>query len=147
MHWAYKLYSGWTWDNSGLFDRECKSSNIYDCINNETVFKYARTYPRAVAGDTVHFTYNETTGDAYLKFTPNKDCTLPTEIFASETWVYKDGFEVEIEGDLAQYTKFTSPQKDIIHITVDKEAFDSVKNEKTVDIFIKSKKQNTEFIQ
>jgi hypothetical protein len=137
MHWAYKRYSGWTWDSSGLFDSSCKSSNIYDCINNSTVSTFARTYPRAVAGDTIHFKYNDTTGDAMLKFTPNLDCNLPTEIFVSETWVYTEGYEVEIEGDFAPHTTWSSPQKDIIHVTVDKEALGVDVNDKSVEIFIK----------
>ena len=28
MHWAYKLYSGWTWDSSGLFKIPCDSGDI-----------------------------------------------------------------------------------------------------------------------
>ena len=122
MHWAYKRYSGWTWDSSGLFDSSCTSSNIYDCVHNSTVATFARTYPRAVAGDSLEFQYNDTTGFAVLKYAPKFDCNLPTEIFASETWVYTDGFEVEIEGELAPYASWSSPKKDIIHVTVSKEA-------------------------
>lgn len=122
MHWAYKTYSGWTWDSSGVIDSSCTSSNIYDCVHNSTVATFARTYPRAVAGDTIDFKYNDTTKHAMLKFKPNVECDLPTEIFVSETWVYTDGYEVEIEGELAAHTSWTSPKKDIIHVTVDKEA-------------------------
>jgi endoglycosylceramidase len=32
MHWAYKVYSGWTWDNCGLFACDCTSTNINDCV-------------------------------------------------------------------------------------------------------------------
>lgn len=96
MHWGYKKFSNWTWDDDGLFDRSCTSQNPYDCAIASTVKNYARTYPRAVAGDTVRFNYNDTTGDAMLEFAPNFDCELPTEIFLSETWVYKEGYEVEI---------------------------------------------------
>ena len=28
MHWAYKKYSGWTWDSSGLFTLPCDSGDI-----------------------------------------------------------------------------------------------------------------------
>ena len=96
MHWGYKKFSDWTWDDDGLFDRSCTSKNPYECAIASTVKNYARTYPRAVAGDTVRFNYNDTTGDAMLKFAPNFDCELPTEIFLSERWVYKEGYEVEI---------------------------------------------------
>ena len=99
MHWAYKKYSGWTWDNDGLFDHSCKSDNIYDCIHVDSVKVFARTYPKAVAGESVAFSYNSTTLDAVLEYIPDPNCELPTEIFLSESWIYTDGFEVEITGD------------------------------------------------
>ena len=142
MHWGYKKFSNWTWDDVGLFDRTCTSSNPYDCAVTSIVKNYARTYPRAVAGETIHFNYNDTTGDAMLKFTPNFDCELPTEIFLSETWVYKYGFEVKIQGDLASLTTWTSPKRDIIHITVDKEALKLEASDKTVEIYISHRKDN-----
>ena len=99
MHWGYKLYSSWTWDSSGLFDPTCKSDNIYDCINTDQVKIYARTYPKAVAGESLAFTFNATTLDAVLEYIPDPNCKLPTEIFFSETWHYTNGIEVEISGE------------------------------------------------
>jgi len=119
MHWAYKKYSDWTWDSSGLFDASCPSDNIYDCIHVDTVKKFARTYPKAVAGESISFTYDSTTFDAELIFVPDTNCKLPTEIFLSEQWVYTDGFEVEIEGDQASLASWTKASKNHIHITVD----------------------------
>lgn len=37
MHWAYKIYSGWTWDSSGIFISGCTSTDIYECINVDAV--------------------------------------------------------------------------------------------------------------
>jgi hypothetical protein len=99
MHWSYKLYSSWTWDHDGLFDHTCQSSNIYDCINVSEVKIYARTYPKAVAGQTISFSYNEETLDAVLEYIPDPECKLPTEIYFSETWHYTEGYTVEILGD------------------------------------------------
>jgi len=94
MHWTYKRYSDWTGDHDGILDGDCTSSNIYDCIKESGVKSYARTYPQAVAGKTVSFTYNDTTSVASLEFIPLKDCKLPTVIFISETWVYTNGFDL-----------------------------------------------------
>lgn len=118
MHWAYKLYSDWTWDSSGLFDRDCTSDNIYDCINADTVKKFARTYPKAVAGQSISFHYDSTNLEAELVFVPDINCKLPTEIYLSEQWVYTDGFEVEIEGDDASLATWTKAQKNHIHVGV-----------------------------
>lgn len=124
MHWAYKRYSGWTWDSSGLFDSSCTSSNIYDCINNGSVKSFARTYPRAVAGQTLNFTYNDTTYDASLEFVPDENCKLPTEIFVSESWIYTNGFSVDVSGPLASKVSWTNPKKNIIHVTVSPDFFE-----------------------
>jgi endoglycosylceramidase len=124
MHWAYKRYAGWTWDSSGLFDSSCTSSNIYDCVHNTTVRTFARTYPHAVAGKTLNFTYNDTTTFASLEYVPKEDCKLPTEIFVSESWVYTNGFEVDVEGDLASHVTWTNPKKNFIFVTVAEEFFE-----------------------
>jgi hypothetical protein len=97
MHWDYKSYSNWTWDNPGMFDVYCTSKNLYDCLNIDSVKTFARTYPKAVAGESLNFTFNATTLEANLIYKPNPNCKLPTEIFLSETYHYLNGFEVEID--------------------------------------------------
>ena len=118
MHWAYKKYSDWTWDSSGLFDYSCTSSDIQDCINKDTVKTFSRTYPKAVAGESVKFSYNDTTYEASLEYIPDPNCKLPTEIYLSESWVYTEGFEVEITGDQLELVSWTKPKKNHIHVTV-----------------------------
>jgi Glycoside hydrolase family 5 C-terminal domain len=96
MHWDYKSYSNWTWDNPGMFYDHCVSTKLEECLNLDSVRTFARTYPKAVAGESLNFTYNATTLDANLIYKPNPDCKLPTEIFLSEKYLYVNGFNVEI---------------------------------------------------
>lgn len=101
MHWMYKPYSNWTGDESDLFNYPCSSSNLEDCLNLKQVKFYARIYPRAVAGDTVEFSYDPETYNASLEYKPKESCKLPTIIFVPTKWIYTSGFQLEILGDLA----------------------------------------------
>jgi hypothetical protein len=97
MHWDYKSYSNWTWDNPGMFIERCPYQTMDECLNLDSVRNFARTYPKAVAGESLNFTFNATTLEANLIYKPNPNCKLPTEIFLSEKYLYINGFDVEID--------------------------------------------------
>jgi len=120
MHWAYKKWSDWTGDSKGFWNYPCSSTHLEDCLNMTLTKLYARTYPRAVAGDTVEFVFNATTYNSSLEYKPKQSCQLPTVIFASTKWIYTSGFEIEISGDLAsKYVTLTNHVADVIEVTVD----------------------------
>lgn len=97
MQFSYKIFSDLTWDNSGLFYRPCDDpSDINACLNVPEVKVWSRTYAKAVAGVTQSFSFNSTTKVAELKYTSKPDCSLPTVLFASESWIYDNGFNVEV---------------------------------------------------
>jgi hypothetical protein len=100
MHWDFKLFSDLTWDNPGLFrrgDANCDQHPTMDnCLIKEEASKYVRTYAKAVAGSVTSFSFNITTLVAKLQYTVNTDATLPTLIFASQSWTYPHGYDVTI---------------------------------------------------
>lgn len=83
MHWAYKKFADWTGDSFGLFKFPCDENTMKDCLLTDYARMYARTYPRAVAGTTKEFLYNNRTFDASLEFIPKQSCSLPSELFVS----------------------------------------------------------------
>lgn len=58
--------------------------------------KLARTYPQAVAGNTISFQFNTTTGDFRLIYEANTAITVPTVIFAHELLNYPTGMTIDI---------------------------------------------------
>lgn len=144
MHWGYKQYADWTGDSQGLWTFPyCNSTILEDCLNLPLVKLYARTYPRAVAGDTVEFLFNTTTFNSSLEYKPKKSCQLPTVIFASTKWIYTSGFEIEISGDLgSQYVTVTNHVADVIEVMIDPAFFadERYTTESTVKIDIYPKK-------
>lgn len=153
MHWAYKKYSDWTGDSKGIWNYPCNSTHLEDCLNMTLTKLYARTYPRAVAGDTVEFLFNTTTYISSLEYKPKKSCQLPTVIFASTKWIYTSGFETSILGDFLQkYVTVTNHVADVIEVVVDPGFFEDERYtaDTTVKIEIYPKKaQNNDsvFIQ
>ena len=139
MHWAYKKFSDWTGDSRGIWNYPCNSTKLEDCLNLDLTKLYARTYPRAVAGDTVEFVFNATSYHSSLEYKPKKSCKLPTEIFASNKWIYTSGFDIDIVGDLAKkYVTLTNHVADVIEVKVDPAFFDDEEytSETTVKIQI-----------
>lgn len=60
MHFGYKWYSNWTWDNPGHFknngyDTCINRNNISDCLIEDSVKTFARTYPKAIAGTKIKY--------------------------------------------------------------------------------------------
>ena len=60
-------------------------------INVEELRVISRTYAQAVAGDIVSMSFNSTTSDFTLIFSPSKSTTLPTEIYLNEALFYPNG--------------------------------------------------------
>jgi endoglycosylceramidase len=56
----------------------------------------ARSYPRAVAGDVVSVSFNASNGDFTLVFVPDKEASLPTEVFLSRQHHYPKGWDVTV---------------------------------------------------
>ena len=97
MQFTYKIFADLTWDNPGLFYRDCNDTTSIDaCMNVPEVKTWSRTYAKAVAGRTNYFRYNSTTRIAELNYLSKPASKLPTVIFISETWIYTTGFDVVI---------------------------------------------------
>lgn len=58
---------------------------------------YARTYARAVAGSISEMYFNVTTSEFRLSYNTSASCKLPTEIFLSIEYHYRNNFSVTIE--------------------------------------------------
>jgi hypothetical protein len=104
LHWDYKWFSNWTWDNPGLFKtsadglRPCADrGNFSACLDEDQVRLYARPYAVAVAGTMVSFAFNASTAVATLVFKPDLAITAPTELFVPREWYYADGVDVLVQ--------------------------------------------------
>ena len=115
MQFTYKIFSDLTWDNPGLFYRDCATpTDMKTCLNVPEVKTWARTYAKAVAGYTEHFWFNSTSRLSELKYLSNPKCTQPTVIYVSEDWIYTNGFSVSVEP--AEFVSWTYDSRN--HITV-----------------------------
>mmetsp|Transcript_14340 Transcript_14340/g.22349 ORF Transcript_14340/g.22349 Transcript_14340/m.22349 type:complete len:524 (-) Transcript_14340:51-1622(-) len=65
--------------------------------NDDVKRKLARTYAKAVAGETQRMKYDIDTGDFELKFLLDTSITAPTEIYANQGLVYSNGMNIVIE--------------------------------------------------
>jgi len=68
-------------------------ANVPDAVDYRT--ELARSYPMAVAGDIVDFSFNVTTGHTMLSFLPNSR-TASTELYLSDVYQYTNGFDVVV---------------------------------------------------
>jgi hypothetical protein len=66
-------------------------------LNDLVVASLTRTYPQAVAGQTVAFRFNQTTHVFQLDFVLDPVIAEPTVIYLNPSIYYPQGFEVEIE--------------------------------------------------
>ena len=67
------------------------------CLDKSSVPQFARSYAKAVAGQTQSFAFNTTTRVATLIYTIKPTCTQPTILFASTTWMYPAGYHVALQ--------------------------------------------------
>eukprot|EP01133_Synstelium_polycarpum_P011500 gene11500-13414_t len=88
MYWNYKVYA------PGAY-----ADNFFNPDGTPDMGRvgiFTRTYAQAVAGVVESTLFDAETSRFTITYTPNPDCTLPTEIYLSEAVHYPNGYEVEI---------------------------------------------------
>ena len=126
MHFDYKWYSNWTWDNPGMFltngyETCADRTNITACLNVNDVKQNSRVFARAVAGTIQSFQFNSTSLVGQLHFLSDVTCTAPTEVFIPTRWLYPEGVKFEVTPASAVKAEL---QGDVLFVTalVDKTA-------------------------
>lgn len=96
MHWDYKKFADWTWDNSGIMDTSCQGSAQH-CVKSSDAKSYVRAYPMAVAGNIRSVSFNNTTGIGHFSYAPSAQSSAPTVLFVPERWYYQNGYDLVVE--------------------------------------------------
>eukprot|EP00928_Gymnodinium_smaydae_P041261 TRINITY_DN27933_c0_g6_i1.p1 TRINITY_DN27933_c0_g6~~TRINITY_DN27933_c0_g6_i1.p1 ORF type:complete len:546 (-),score=52.37 TRINITY_DN27933_c0_g6_i1:255-1823(-) len=96
MHWDYKIFANWTWDNGGIMDSSCEGG-ASRCVNPSNAKSYVRAYPMAVAGNIRSVEFNTATGEGHFSYTPSPAATAPTVLFVPERWYYEEGYDLTVE--------------------------------------------------
>jgi len=78
---------------------------------------YARTYARAVAGSVSEMHFNVTTGEFLLKYNTSASCKLPTEIYLSVEFHYRNNFSVAIEPCTAASYQYNPLIPNLLYVT------------------------------
>lgn len=125
MHWDYKWYSNWTWDNSGLFTASpngwepcADRTNITACLVPSSAQFYARPYPYAVAGQVLSFFFNTTSVEAELVYVPSAGALAsgaPTQLYVSQSWWFTGGVSVSVDPPGA--ATWAAVSKDWLNVT------------------------------
>jgi len=96
MHWDYKLFGDWTWDNAGIMDSNCQGG-AQECVKRADAKSYVRAYPMAIAGNLRSVAFNATTGVGHFSYAPSASTTAPTVLFVPERWYYQEGYVLIVE--------------------------------------------------
>eukprot|EP01090_Pellita_catalonica_P023564 TRINITY_DN9788_c0_g1_i1.p1 TRINITY_DN9788_c0_g1~~TRINITY_DN9788_c0_g1_i1.p1 ORF type:complete len:492 (-),score=67.04 TRINITY_DN9788_c0_g1_i1:16-1491(-) len=86
--WAY-------WDAN--YNAFYENGSVSGPVNYKNVKMFSRTYAQAIAGIPTDMTFDSTTGDFALIFTPNVTITQPTEIYINEKFYYPHGLDVIVD--------------------------------------------------
>lgn len=108
MQWIWKsFYPNYSGDNS-IWNAQGK-------IDMDILGKITRTYAMAVAGHAVQMSFNATSGQFLLEYEISDSISLPTEIYLSEEFHYKNGYKVVLNPP--SQVSWSSPQKNSILIS------------------------------
>ena len=104
--WNYKIFDNITSDGSSFYNSDNTLRN--------SVYTLTRTYAQSVAGETISMNFNNDTHEFVLKYIPDPDIVLPTEIYLNENFHYPNGYRLIIKP--SAWASFYYIQKNKLYI-------------------------------